>query len=102
MFEGKPLDEGTIQLFSPGGLPTPVAGARIVAGKYEIPRDHGVPPGTYLVRISSTEREEIPAKGNVAMSSFRIRERIASRYNTSSTLSVVVPATGGSSDFNLE
>jgi hypothetical protein len=102
-FEGKPLNEGTIQFFTTDEHPTAVAGANIAGGNYKVPGDHGLKPGKYLVRISSTERVEVPPVSPHAMSSFRVRERIPARYNTESTLNMEVSAGGsGSCNFKLE
>lgn len=53
-FQGQPLDQGSIRFQSPedSGLS---AGALIRNGKYQIPREQGLPPGTYKVHISSLE-----------------------------------------------
>jgi hypothetical protein len=100
-FQGKPLEEGTIQFYTPDEPPTLAGGAAIVAGKFELPREHGLKPGSYLVRISSTERTEIPAKGGIAMPGFRTRERIPAKYNTESTLKADI-AQPGPLQFSLD
>ena len=102
-FAGQPLDDGIIQFFEAGENPRLVAGAKILKGRYEVPSEHGLPFGQYLVRISSTESTELPSGGGPAMSSFRVHERLPAKYNTESTLSVDVQAGGrGQFDFNLE
>ena len=47
---GEPLDGGVIELHPQGGG-GPAGGAMIVAGRYEMPRKQGVPPGVYRVVI---------------------------------------------------
>jgi hypothetical protein len=53
-FRGQPLDQGSIRFQSPdpNGLS---AGALIQNGKYQIPREQGLPAGTYTVHLSSLE-----------------------------------------------
>jgi hypothetical protein len=100
-FRGQPLDAGTIEF-----LPTTGQGlsARTLvrAGQYQVPREQGVPPGTYRVLISSPEADEkaepvgppgmkLPPLG---------RERIPPRYNRDSRETVEVQA-GGDNRFDF-
>lgn len=100
-FRGEDLKEGTIQFYYTGEKSAVCAGTSIKAGKYEIPKEHGLKPGTYLVRISATEPVE--GRGTGGMNPFLSRESIPARYNTHSTLTVDVRAgERGTFDFNLE
>jgi hypothetical protein len=102
-FQGQPLKEGSIQFFTPGEPPTVAGGAAIVDGKYAIPGEHGLKPGSYLVRISSTERTERASRDGVAMSGFKIRERLPAKYNSECTLKVEIGAgQRGPVDFTLD
>jgi hypothetical protein len=104
-FQGQPLDTGTIQFYQTGASSVVSAGATINGGKYEIPNDHGLKPGTYLVRITSPE---VGGAAN-AKATFEkpfpagLRERIPAKYNTQSKLTVDVRAGEKSRfDFTLD
>jgi hypothetical protein len=103
-FKGEDIKEGSIQFFTPGQPPTVAGGAVIRDGKYELPREHGLKPGVYLVRISATERTETPPpKDSPAMPAIRSRERIPDKYNTHSTLKVeIAVGHAGPIDFSLD
>jgi hypothetical protein len=98
-FRGGPLEQGTIQFFCTGEQPIPCGGAMIEKGRYQVPKEHGLKPGTYLVRISSTERVE--NQGGDSMNPFLTRERIPSQYNAESKLTVEVRA-GERGEFNFD
>ena len=58
MFQGAPLDQGSID-FTPQAPKERIgSGAVIRAGEYSIDRDKGLPPGTYLVQIHSGKAAE--------------------------------------------
>jgi hypothetical protein len=101
-FNGMPLKHGSIQFFSLGEKSVPSAGAMIQNGAYQVPKEHGLKPGTYLVKISSTERDET-AKGGSTLNPVLVRETIPPSYNSESTLKVEI-VTGGRRqfDFNVE
>ena len=52
--DSQPLGNGTIQ-FSPLDKDGLASGSAIVEGKYRIPREKGLPPGKYTVRISAAD-----------------------------------------------
>lgn len=89
-FQGKPIQEGAIQFFTLGDQPVVCGGAMIRDGAYELPRDHGLPPGAYLVRISWPERIPIPEEEQDPMNPFRTRELIPAKFNTESQLKIDV------------
>ena len=116
--DGAPLDQGSIE-FAPqetrGGVGT---GAMVLNGQYQIPTLKGLPPGKYVVRISSAEpREESSSKrptgppgsgtpGPAAPAGFDMteikRDRIPARYNAESQLVVEVTEEGENKfDFKL-
>jgi hypothetical protein len=97
-FKGQPLDQGSIQFCRTGEQTGVYAGAMIANGRYVVPKEHGLKPGTYLVRISSTVRDESKAS---EMNPFLTRERIAASFNASSKLTVEVRA-GEPGDFNFD
>jgi hypothetical protein len=101
-FKGAPLKHGSIQFFLVGEKSIPCAGAMIQNGVYQVPKEHGLKPGTYLVKISSTERDE-NAKGGSALNPALVRETIPPSYNSESTLKVEIVSAGSRQfDFNVE
>jgi hypothetical protein len=104
-FGDRPLDQGSIY-FAPIGQGSSEAGATIENGKYSIPRDVGLVPGTYKVSIFSYDRtgakvqsEEIP--GDPGATQFK--ERIPAKYNRETKLTAEVTASGKNVfDFNLD
>jgi hypothetical protein len=55
-FQGKPLDQGTIQFTSAdAGGKAAISGGMIKDGKFSVPADKGLPPGKYRVQISSPD-----------------------------------------------
>jgi hypothetical protein len=96
---GQPLESGSIS-FEPIGKGV-AAGATITKGVYSIPAVNGLPPGSYVVRISSPvggiEAPEVPGESNVLAV-----EQIPNEFNTNSTLKVDVTKNGKNSfDFNI-
>lgn len=103
LLDGTPLDQGTIE-FAPRQEKRGVrSGATINAGKYAIPRDKGLPPGEYLVRIFSAQEQGVdgtqmpgPTEGKQ-----QIVERIPAKYNIQSDLLVKV-VEGGDNRFDFD
>jgi hypothetical protein len=98
-WNGQPLDQGRIY-FAPITQGVSEAGATIENGKYSIPRDLGLVPGTYKVSVFSYDRtgakvqsEEIP--GDPGASQFK--ERIPRKYNVETTLKAEVTYASGES-----
>ena len=100
-FQGSPVPEGAIQFCTDSASPVVSGGAMIRDGQYQLPREHGLGPGKYLVRITSTERIDNPDKAKNEMAPFFTRERIPAKYNTQSELKVVVEA-DKPTEFNFE
>jgi hypothetical protein len=99
-FKGTPLKQGSIQFCSLGEKSSPCAGAMIQDGTYHVPRDHGLVPGTYLVKISSAEKDET-AKGGSTLNPVLVQERIPPLWNKESTHKVEIVA-GGSRQFDFD
>lgn len=80
---GEPLKAGSIE-FSPVENGSP-SGASIQNGNYAIPKEKGLPPGDYVVRISASDAAEqaieVPGESNKIS-----KELIPAKYNTKSTL----------------
>src|SRR5438094_3135175 len=81
-FKGQPLDQGRIH-FVPTNKGPSETGATIENGKYTIPRDLGLVPGTYKVSVYSYDRKgakvpsnEIPGEPAATQA----KERIPSKY----------------------
>jgi hypothetical protein len=68
------------------------SGARIINGRYVIPRSHGLTPGTYKVRIysgaSNPQPEEAGDPGTPT------KEPIPAKYNEATTLEIDVRRNG--------
>lgn len=93
--DGIPIESGTIE-FSPiaGKIGS---GGKITAGKYSLPLDKGLPPGDYIVRITSpiipsatSNAGKIP--GMEPEDVHLGKERVHARFNSKSELKVTVPA----------
>jgi hypothetical protein len=101
----QPLDQGRIH-FAPAGKGPTESGATIENGKYRIPINSGLVPGTYKVSIFSYDQkgakvqsEEVPGDpGNT-----QFKERIPARYNAKTTLTAEVKSAGPNVfDFKLD
>jgi hypothetical protein len=95
-FQGRPLDQGRIY-FAPTAEGVSEAGATIEDGKYSIPGDVGLVPGTYKVSIFSYDRtgakvssDEVPGDPGAA----QFKERIPEQYNKQSKLTAEITASG--------
>jgi hypothetical protein len=101
-FQGKPLGTGTIEFSSTGGF----SGAMITNGKYEIPAEKGLPPGTYLVKISSAAEDpsapvpEMPGMPEDGAGG-EAQELIPAEYNKESKQEVTVTS-DGPNEFNFD
>jgi hypothetical protein len=103
--EGKPLDEGQI-LFFPIENQDTTTGVGIANGRYEIPRQNGLKPGKYLVRITSgdlktpevTDEEAASPGGSTNVMA---TDRIPPEWNISSDKQVEVKESGGN-EFNFD
>jgi hypothetical protein len=91
-----PIDVGTIE-FSPitGKLGS---GGKITAGKYSLPLEKGLPPGEYIVRITSPIVPPAAASAASKVPGMEPedvhlgKERVHARFNSKSELTVNVPA----------
>jgi hypothetical protein len=102
--EGQPLKDGSIDFVPLDGQDTQ-SGAGITNGTYSVPRDHGLKPGKYLVRLTSgdgktPDREEDiagPSSSNIVSV-----DRIPPEWNTDSKQQVDVKSSGGNHfDFDI-
>ncbi len=99
-FKGQPVD-GSIDFIPAAGAGTQ-AGAVIEKGRYSIPRDKGLVPGTYKVMIFSPDNKEVTPDpgGNPFLA--KAKERIPAEYNEKTTLTREVKPGGNTFDFTLD
>jgi hypothetical protein len=100
--DGKPLPEAAIQFTPTGETKATGAVAKVEDGKFSIPREEGLVPGTYMVSISHAEQEEIKSKkavGPLSKSTKMGKEQIPARFNTQSKLTAEIKK-GGVSDLS--
>jgi hypothetical protein len=103
--DGQPLAAGSIQFQPSTAQDGVVAGALIADGKYSIPRDQGLVPGTYSVSISSVGSSAPPPgpPGPSGPPSQGPQDLVPSRYNAQSTLTIKVePGNTKPFDFVLQ
>lgn len=105
-FQGSPLDHGTIEFSSSGDGPTVFTGGMIENGSYSVPAEKGLPPGKYLVKISSVVGGAAPVEempGMLEEGAAPPEERIPAEYNTASTQEVTVTSEGPNKfDFDIK
>src|SRR5688572_27305752 len=89
-FRGEPLDQGTIQFLPSDPANGFTAGALISDGKFQVPREQGLPPGVYRVVLASPAPSggaPIKPAGAPGMSFPPLgKERIPAAYNTATKL----------------
>jgi hypothetical protein len=101
-FEGRPLDQGTIQ-FTPLDSESGVGGgAMIQNGSYIVEAEKGLVPGKYRVRIFSAEGQGGAAEEMPGMAEEAPKERIPANYNMDSALEADVSSGNTTFDFSLE
>lgn len=95
---GAPLAKASIE-FSPKGSGNP-SGASIEDGKFEMPAERGLAPGTYIVRVNASDGQaapvEVPGESNVLA-----KELIPAEFNTDSKTEFTVKA-GEENVFTLD
>jgi hypothetical protein len=98
--DNEPLAEGTIQ-FSPQGEAAVGGGSVIEGGRFSIPRESGLVPGTYAVAVYAGQKKAEQAKGRVVARSGLAKEMIPARFNAQTTLKAEIKE-GGSSDLKFD
>jgi hypothetical protein len=99
-FQGKSLDQGTIQ-FIPLENQDTTSGGLIQDGKYRVEKMQGLKPGKYRVVISSGDPKEHAPPGELPGAPFPVaKERIPREYNTESKKEVEVKK-GGPNQFDF-
>jgi hypothetical protein len=102
-FQGQPVDYGAIT-FLPADPQTGISsGAMIESGKYSIKLADGLPPGNYLVMVSSPDRSQVEkVEGPPGDERTLAKERIPLKYNLQTTLKLDVPKGRGRHEANFE
>jgi len=101
-WRGQPLETGMIRFLPRDGSARTEAVAVIAAGRYAVPAEHGLDPGTYVVGVSSPD----PQSGVNAdappgeRGGYPAKERIPPKYSTQSQLTFEVKA-GGENVFDV-
>jgi hypothetical protein len=95
--DGAPLD-GSIRLTSTGGGKLIASGATIENGQFTVPQEKGLPPGKYVVEISSPDTSAPPVRARTAPGEPALPptapERVPAEYNTAGKHTIEVTADG--------
>lgn len=87
---GEPIGLGMIEFSSTDAKSGNQSGARIAEGTYEIPRDKGLRPGKYIVRISAPSGL-LSGQGAPGSAKLELpKELVSEKYNVKSKLEVEV------------
>lgn len=98
-FQGKPLEQGTIEFASESG--GAASGTMITGGVYKVPERQGLRPGSYQVRIYSSDATAGPTPEFPGQATKVAKERIPAQYNSKSTLTAKVQE-GKANQFNFD
>jgi hypothetical protein len=111
--DGQPLPEAVIQFSAAGDAAknaTPGANTEVKDGKFSIPREEGLVPGTYKVSVSHAVLKEVQPKGkgkaqvNTSIPNRNKQlgpEQIPAKYNTQTELKADIKP-GSSRDLKFE
>lgn len=99
--DGEPVNGGSI-VFLPNGAGSSKGAAEIVEGKYSIPVEQGLPPGSYRVEINwmKPTGKQIPS-GDPGMLMDERAEAMPAKFNSASTLTAEITAGDNKHDFKL-
>ena len=100
-FKGQLLDQGRIEFHPPDGKGT-LSGDVIRNGKYAIPREKGLLPATYEVRIFSYDEKGPKVEAIPGEAGLGFKERISKKYNTQSILKAEVKPGNTTFDFSVD
>ena len=103
--DGKPLKSGIVSFVptDPNGLTQ--ANVAVIEGKYSVPKEQGLVPGKYDVKVSTADAQEKQESTDISndmpgMPPARAKEAIPPMYNTNTKLSAEVKA-GVPNDFQF-
>lgn len=90
------IDAGSISFEPQGEGPGIAGGAVIEAGKFELPRTRGLPPGKYTVRISSpdTSAQKVAVDDMPGELGRALPERVPAEWNSKTTQTVEIQDRG--------
>ena len=101
--QGQPLAHGTVTFLANAGAAGPVCGALVIDGRFEVPADRGLEPGTYRVAISAPVPGGELTAAKAAGDRPRPRESLPAKYNSATELKAEVRSgTANRSEFKLE
>jgi hypothetical protein len=100
LVKGEPLDQGTIEFIPHPGVKTQ-SGAMITNGRFTIPAEKGLEPGTYTIKISSVEGGG-PTDEPGGLPGKEPKERIPAKYNAKSKLTEEVKKGDNKFEFKLD
>jgi hypothetical protein len=105
-FEGKPIENGTIEFIPADGTPGPSMGSSIKDGKYEIAKTKGPHEnGVYQVRITNMRKTGKKTRNFMAPGGplVDVEENvIPAKYNAQSTLKVTMTPDNAAKGFNFD
>jgi hypothetical protein len=100
--KGQPVPEGTINFASANPVQSVFTGSLIKDGRYDIAAENGLPPGQYIVRISSAEPGVIASDPLPGETGPPMKDRVPPEYNANSKLTVnVEPGRKHTFDFDV-
>jgi len=99
--KGQPLGHGMIQFTPKLGSAGTMSGADIKDGRYEIPREMGLDPGEYDVRVTSPAAPAATVTDLPGESGPVAEDLIPPAYNSNTTLVYTVKA-GQANEFNVD
>ena len=98
-YKGEPVQTGSIEFVPHPGVKTQ-SGSPITNGRFSIPKDKGLEPGAYTVKISAMEAVAGGEPGGLPGPD--PKELIPAKYNTKSTLTKEIKTGETNLEFKLE
>jgi len=100
--DGEPVQGGSL-VFLPTGEGGTKGAAEIIDGKYAIPSEQGLLPGTYRVEIHwfKATGKQVPS-GDPGMTMEERVQVVPAKYNTASTLTAEIKPGENKHDFPLQ
>jgi hypothetical protein len=98
-YKNEPVQNGSIEFVPHPGVKTQ-SGSTITNGRFSIPKDKGLEPGAYTIKISAMEKVDVGEPGGLPGPD--PKELIPAQYNTKSTLTREVKSDQTEFEFKLE
>ena len=101
--DGQPVDGGGIAFLKEGGKEA-VATGRVIAGRYELPRNPKMEAGKYTVQITwqKPTGKKVKDESDSGVEVDELAEYIPPEYNASSKLSVEITSGSNTHNFDLK